>query len=312
MAMTATETIVTGGAASRRRRGFPRRRGRAAGLPWILPTLILSVGFIYYCVGYTGMISLYDWNGISPNPTPVGADNYAKLAGDGVVLLTLRHTVIYIVVTFVVEAVVGFVFAAMLHSRVKLGIVYKVLVFCPVIIAPSVMAPVFRKIFAADGEVNQVLELVGLGALAQPWLAQSSTALGVIILIGIWERTGLYFILYFAAMSQVDHEMIEAAWLDGAGNIRVLWSVVRPSVAGTTVALLVLQAIYTLKLFDVPFLVSQGGPSFSTEFLGTYIYRQGITQAHVGYAAALSILLLVIALVLTLGLNTRRRREGSS
>lgn len=310
--MTMTETLVAGRRAARRRRAASGARRGAAGFPWILPSLILSIGFIYYCVGYTGVISFYDWNGVSPNATPVGLANYAQLASDEVVLLTLQHTAIYIVITFVAEAVLGFAFAAMLHSRVKLRIVYKVLVFCPVIIAPAVMAPVFRKVFAADGDVNQLLELLGLGALAQPWLAQSSTALGVIILIGIWERTGLYFILYYAAMSQVDHDMIEAAWLDGAGNIRVLWSIVRPSVVGTTVALAVLQAIYTLKLFDVPFLVSQGGPSFSTEFLGTYIYRQGITQAHVGYAAALSIALLVIALVLTFGLNRRRRNEGSS
>lgn len=287
-------------------------RRRAPGFPWILPTLILSVGFIYYCIGYTGVISLYDWNGVSPNPVPVGLANYVQLAGDEVVLLTLRHTATYVLITFAVEALLGFVFAAILHSRVKLRIVYKVLVFCPVIIAPAVMAPVFRKIFAIDGDVNQLLDLIGLSAVAQPWLAQSSTALGVIILIGIWERTGLYFLLYFAAMSQVDHEMIEASWLDGAGNIRVLWSIVRPSVVGTTIALAALQAIYTLKLFDVPFLVSGGGPSFSTEFLGTYIYRQGITQAHVGYAAALSILLLVLALLLTLGLNLRRQKEGTA
>lgn len=311
MSTTETEAIVSPSPASHRRR---RARGvrRGAGFPWILPTLILSVGFIYYCVGYTGVISLHSWNGVDPNATPVGLANYADLLSDSVVLLTLRHTAIYIVVTFIAEAVLGFAFAAMLHSKVKLGIVYKVLVFCPVIIAPAVMAPVFRQMYSTNGELNEVLTVIGLGAFAQPWLAQSSTALGVIILIGIWERTGLFFILYYAAMSQVDHDMIEAAWLDGAGNLRVLWSIVRPSVAGTTIALFVLQAIYTLKLFDVPFLVSQGGPSFSTEFLGTYIYRQGITQAHVGYAAALSIALLLIALILTLGLNLRRRNGGNS
>ncbi|MFD1716264.1 carbohydrate ABC transporter permease [Georgenia deserti] len=311
MSVTNTEPALTGRPPLQRRRRS-RRVERGSGFPWILPTLILSVGFIYYCVGYTGVISLYDWNGVGPTATPVGLANYSRLIRDDVVLLTLWHTGIYVAVTFIVEAVLGFAFAAMLHSNVRLGIVYKVLVFCPVIIAPAVMAPVFRQIYAADGALNELLGALNLGVFAQPWLAQSSTALGVIILIGIWERTGLYFILYYAAMSQVDHGTIEAAWLDGAGNIRVLWSIVRPSVAGTTIALFVLQAIYTLKLFDVPFLVSQGGPSFSTEFLGTYIYRQGITQAHVGYAAALSIALLAIALALTLGLNLRRRKEGSS
>jgi len=171
------------------------------------------------------------------------------------------------------------------------------------------MAPVFRQIFAADGQFNWVLEHIGLGFIAQPWLAQSSTALPVIMSITIWEWTGLAFILYFAAMGQIDPSVLEAARIDGAGNLRTVVSIIWPGVRGTTVALLTVTAIGALKTFDVPYLVTLGGPNYATEFLGTFIYREGIPQSNVGYAAALSILLLVLALGIAVLLQVRGRER---
>jgi ABC-type sugar transport system permease subunit len=178
-----------------------------------------------------------------------------------------------------------------------------------VVLAPAVMAPVFRQIFAADGQLNWVLDHIGLSALAQPWLAQSETALPVIMVITVWEWTGLTFILYYAAMGQIEPEMVEAARLDGAGNVRVVWDIVWPSLRGTTTALLMLSAISALKTFDIPYLVTGGGPNYATEFLGTLIYRQSIPQSNVGYGAALSILLLILALGLAIVLQVAGRER---
>jgi raffinose/stachyose/melibiose transport system permease protein len=188
---------------------------------------------------------------------------------------------------------------------VRFGTIYKVIVFVPVVLAPAIMAPVFRILFSGDGPVNTVLESVGLGFLAQPWLAQSGTALGVLIVMQIWHSTGISFILYYSAMGQIEPDTIEAARLDGAGNLRMLWSIILPSMRGTVVALAMLTAIASLKLFDIPYLVTQGGPNYATEFLGTYIYRQAVPFGDVGYASALSILLLLLAVAMAALLNIR-------
>lgn len=290
-------------------RGAARRRSllRPSGYVWIFPTLIFCVGLLYYSVGYTGYISTLDWNGTAPDPTQVGVANYTRAFADPVFWQAIEHTVISFVVTFTVSTVLGFVFAALLHSRPIFGGVYKVVLFVPVVLAPAIMAPVFRQIFANDGQFNWLLGHLGLGALAQPWLAQSGSALGVILAITIWGGTGVTFILYFAAMGQIDPELLEAAELDGAGNIRRLVSIIWPNVRGTTIALATLSAIGALKTFDIPYLVTTGGPNFATEFLGTLIYRTSIPLGAVGYGAALSILLLVIALVMAIVLNARRR-----
>ena len=143
----------------------------------------------------------------------------------------------------------------------------------------------------------------------QPWIGQTSTALAVIGAITIWEWTGVTFVLYFAAMTQIDQSMLEAARIDGAGNIRTLVSIIWPHMRGTTVALAILGAIGALKTFDVPYLVTIGGPNYATEFLGTYIYRQTIPLNHVGYGAALSMILLVVALIMALVLQFAGRER---
>lgn len=288
-----------------------RHQRRPPGLPWILPALVLSVGLIYYSIGYTGYISTLDWDGVSPGPKSVGAGNYTRILHDPVFWDAVWHTAVFFAVTFVVQTLLGLIFAVLLHTKVKLATVYKVIIFIPVVLAPAIMAPVFRHMFAPDGELNAVLHAVGLGSLAQPWIGQTSTALPVIMFITVWEWTGVTFVLYYAAMTQTDPSVIEAAKIDGAGNLRTLVSIIWPDMRGTTLALAILGAIGALKTFDVPYLVTIGGPNYATEFLGTYIYRMTIPLDHVGYGAALSVILLVLALVMALVLQIGGR-EGKA
>lgn len=297
-----------------RRAAKPGQHGprQPAGYVWLLPALVLSAGLIYYCIGFTGYISTLKWDGASPDPKSVGIANYVDALNDPIFWGAIGHTIVFFIVTFSVQTALGVVLAALMHSSIRLKVVYKVIVFIPVVLAPAIMAPVFRQIFAADGQFNQLLTAIGLGNLAQPWLAQSSTALLVIMVITIWEWTGLNFILYYAAMSQIDTEVLEAARMDGAGNFRILVSIVWPSVRPTTLAIAMLSAISALKTFDVPYLVTIGGPNYATEFLGTLIYRVSIPLAKVGYGAAVSVLLLVLALAGAIILQLRgRNREDA-
>ena len=285
------------------------RRLRSPGYAWLVPAMVLSVGLIYYSVGYVGYMSTLDWDGVSPNSRPVGAQNYIDAFQDPVFWIAIRNTVIFFVVSFLIQTTLGIILAAIMHSKVKFAPVYKVIIFLPVVLAPAIMAPVFRQIFSADGQFNQFLEAIGLGFLAHPWLADSSTALAVLMVVTVWHFTGLTFILYFAAMGQIDPEVMEAARIDGAGNLRTLWSIVLPGVRGTTIAILILSIIGALKTFDIPYLVTLGGPNFATEFLGTLIYRESIPLANAGYGAAISIILLVLALSIAMVVNVRGQRK---
>lgn len=265
------------------------------GLPWILPAFIFVVGLIYYSIFYTFKLSTLDWNGLDPTQTKVGLSNYTKALSDWVFWKAIKNTVVYFIVTFLIQNFLGFIFAAILHTEVKFATLHKCLIFIPTILAPATMAPVFRLLFSPQGILQDIFDTLNLG-ITVDWLAKPNSALFILMIIAIWQFTGMSFILYYAAMSQIDKEMLEASHLDGAGNIRSLLSIVLPNCKGTIVSLAMLGIIGALKTFDIPYLITTGGPNHATEFLGTYIYRQGIRQSHLGYAAAISVVLLVLAI----------------
>lgn len=266
------------------------------GFFWILPAFLFLVVIIYYSIFYTFNLSTIEWDGLSPVMERVGFDNFVKMFQDKVFWKCIQNTVLYFAITFVIQNFLGFVFAAILHSDVKLPTIHKCLIFIPTILAPSTMAPVFRLMFSPQGMLQSFFTKASI-PITVDWLSKPNTALFVLMAVVIWEFTGMSFILYYAAMSQIDKEILEAAQIDGAGELRILWTMVFPSCKGTTVSLAMLGVIGALKTFDIPYLITTGGPNHATEFLGTYIYRQGIRQSHLGYAAALSVMLLVMAVV---------------
>jgi raffinose/stachyose/melibiose transport system permease protein len=295
-------------------RTSPRRSSglhRPPGLPWILPAMIVSVGLLYYCIFYTGYISTLDWDGAAPLQESVGLANYVRMVHDAVFWRALAHTAVFFAATFVVQVTLGLVFACLLHSQLYLKTLYKVLIFIPVVLATATTAPVFRQIYAPDGTLNTVLRAVGLDTLTQPWFANGTIALIIVITVQIWQSTGVVFVLYYAAIGQIENEVIEAARIDGAGDLRIVLSIVWPGVRGTTLAIGILSAIGSLKTFDIPFLITGGGPSYATEFLGTQIYRVSVAFSEVGYGAALSIVLLLLAIGAAIIINTGGRRGGS-
>ncbi len=273
---------------------------------------MVSVGLLYYCIFYTAYLSTLNWDGTSPLQESAGAANYVKMLSDPVFWGALSHTVVFFVVSLVVQVVLGMVFASLLHSRLYLKTLYKVLIFIPVVLATATTAPVFRQIYAPDGTLNGVLGAVGLGGLAQTWLSNPTISLLIVISVQVWQSTGVVFVLYFAAFGQIEPEIVEAARLDGAGDFQILRSIVWPGVRGTTIAIAILTAIGSLKTFDIPYLVTGGGPSYGTEFLGTEIYRVSISFAQVGYGAALSMVLLVLALAAAVIINVGGRRGSAN
>lgn len=265
------------------------------GLPWILPAFVFVVGLIYYSIFYTFKLSTLDWNGLDPIQASVGMSNYDKALSDWIFWKAIKNTAVFFAITFLIQNLLGFLFAAILHSNVKLATLHKCLIFIPTILAPATMAPVFRLLFSPQGMLQDLFDALHLG-ITVDWLSKPDSALFILMIVTIWQFTGMSFILYYAAMSQIDKEMLEASHLDGAGKLRMLRSIVLPNCKSTTISLAMLGIIGSLKTFDVPYLITTGGPNHATEFLGTYIFRQGIRQSHLGYAAALSVMLLILAI----------------
>lgn len=279
------------------RSAAPWRSHQWSGYLYALPALLLVSGIVHYSIAANGIFSTWKWNGVSPSHTPVGAANYVALLGDPVFWKAIRNTLLFAIATIGVQLVLGFMIAILVRTRTRGGGLLRTLIFVPVVISPAIVATSFRQLLTPGGEFNQLLQALGLHGFEHAWLADPRTALFTIIAINIWQYTGYSFVIYDAAISQIDPTVIEAARIDGAGTARLLWHVIAPLVSGSHLVLIVLGVISALKTFDVVFLTTGGGPGVETEFLSTYIYRLVITQFHAGYGAALSMVLVVIALL---------------
>ena len=268
---------------------------------YLLPALIFMVGVVYVGLGYTGYVSLLDWNGLSPKQDLVGLRNYMDIASDPIFWQAMRNVLIFGVITTFVQMAIGLVMAILLQGRLVWGRgVIKVLLFIPVVLASAVVATGWRNLLSPAGAVNQLLGALGLEGAQQAWLADPAWALYSIIGISIWAGSGYSFVLYQAAVSQIDPSLPEAAQVDGAGSFRIIRHVIAPQLVGTHVILIILGFMGALKTFDLVYLTTGGGPGRTTEFLTTYIYKQGVNQFHAGYSAALSILLVLLCLAFTL------------
>ncbi len=287
-----------------------RARARVSQYLFIAPAAALVGVYVYNSIAFNAYTSLFDWNGVSPTREFIGFGNYVALFSDDLFRSALINTFIFGAVSVTVQAAFGFVLAWWVRRRILFRGAFKAIYFAPIILSTAAVAPLARTILAPDGAVNQFVGAVTLSHVSQAWLADPATVLGTLCVINIWQNTGFSFVLYHAALTQIDPEIYDSARVDGASNFvtmtRIAWPLVRP----TTAALLILGAIASLKTYELVFLVTRGGPAGASEVLSTYLYRQGILQFHAGYGSAIAMAMLAIALVLTVfQLRTYARRS---
>lgn len=279
---------------------------------YVVPVFLFMVGLIYYTIAYTLYTSFFDWNGISPDRTFIGLSNYVSMFQDPVFYTALKNTTIFMVLAVSIQMFLGLFMALLLRAPlVRLKGVYKSIFFLPTVLAPAIIAFVFRRIYeAGGGELNALLEALGLGFLGMGWLSDPDVALYSLTAINIWQWTGFSFIMYFAALTTMDQSVVEAAKIDGARPFQVVWHIIFPLLRPTHSSLIILGVIGALKTFDIVWLTTGGGPGRSTEFLTTYIYKETILDYHAGYSAALSMILLATALFVTaIQLRAYRRNQ---
>ncbi len=313
--MIETESPVlarSGSAGSRPLKTKPRksRSERLAGYLFALPTVILVAGIVHYGIVANVVFSTWDWNGISPQHDFVGADNYLAMMSDPVFWQSLANTFTFAVLAVGVQLILGFLLAVLVRTRTVGTSLLRVMLFVPVVLSGAVVATCFREILRPDGAFNAVLGAVGIAEADQPWLADPATALLAITAINIWQYTGYSFVIYDAALGQVDNSIVEAARMDGASTVQLMTRVLFPLLKGSHLILIVLGFIGSLKTFELVYLTTGGGPGTSTEFLSTYIYRLGIPQFNASYSATLSIGLVIMALTFAaLQIRLTRQRE---
>jgi raffinose/stachyose/melibiose transport system permease protein len=191
--------------------------------------------------------------------------------------------------------------AVLLYARLRFHNMIKAVFFLPVIMAPIIIAAIFRILLDANlGTLNEFLRALQLDFLAVPWLGDPRYARWALVMVNVFEWAGFSMVLYYAGMLTVPTEIYEAAKIDGANFLNMITRVTFPLVNGSTSILIILGIIGSLKTFDIVMLMTGGGPGVATEFLNTYLYKKYVVEFNAGYSAAIGILILVLAMTLSI------------
>ena len=284
-------------------------RINVAGYLFILPALFFFGLYILYPIIFIIKNSLFKWATLSRMEF-VEFLNYRTLIKDANFWITIRNSLLWILVTVPVQAVLGFILAFAIEERIgsrradgkaASKTFFRTLFFIPVVTSVTVVAIIFSKIFQPYQGI--------IGHYLHAWFGMSPTinvlgnkdvALYGIMLANIWEWTGWSMIMYVGGISQIPDDIKEAARIDGANTWQEIWHVYLPSLASVHKSLLMLGIIGSLQTYALINVMTGGGPNHASEMPGTYIFMKGFTENQMGYACAISVSILLLALVLTI------------
>jgi len=264
---------------------------------FLLPALILFGLFVIYPLVYNFRISLYKWDGISPEMKFIALDNYVKAFTDSAGRSAMGHSVLWFFVTVFVQAALGLFLALAFNQRLRGITLFRTIFLIPVALAPALTAIVFGNLYEPTyGQVNEFLRSLGLDSLTQNWLADPKVVIWAIMFVNIWIWTGFSLVMYQAGLTLIPDVLYEAAVLDGASGWQKVRFITIPLLKSTHATLLILGAIGTLKTFDIVFLLSRGGPYHASEMPSNYIFIKSFFESQFGYGSAMAVLLGLIAL----------------
>lgn len=286
-------------AAPVRKRPLRRRMGYAGTIAvFLLPSLIPLVAFVIAPMISAGWTSLHEWNLIGSMKW-VGFGNYAALVGDPATRNAFLHTLYYIVGYLPVVYVGGLALALALNAKMKGRALLRGVYFLPVVTSWVVVALVWRWLLNPSvGIVNHALALIGIHGPG--WWADPAWSMPSIILASAWKDLGFVMVILLAGLQAINQDLYEAAEIDGAGFWRRLFSITLPLLSPSTFFVVVLSLINGFQVFDQVFVMTGGGPNNSSQVVVQQVYDLTFRYGQAGMASALSWLLFLVILVVTL------------
>jgi len=299
--MTTTVAHVESGRAERApaRGRVQRRRATLIGWSFILPNFLGFALFTLVPVIAALGLSFMSWDAYNP-PKWVGLHNFIRLSQDPMFWAALENTVLYAVGHVPLTLALSLGLALVLNRKLRGIEFFRVAIFFPYISSLVAIAIVWNLLFdPTSGPVNVLL--THLGVHNPPgWTSSTTWALPAVIITSVWKDMGYYMILFLAGLQAIPGELYEAASVDGASAWHKFWNVTVPGLRPTTFFVLVILTVSSFKVFDLIFVMTEGGPGRATLVLSQLIYQDGILNGQFGYSSAISLVLFVMVLLITL------------
>lgn len=266
---------------------------------FVIPAFI---GFYY---------SFTDWRLDRDTLSFIGWANFERIFNDRTLVLALKNTLIFAVVTVIGRNVLGIALAVGLNMRLRSRNLLRAIFYSPSILSVLVIGIIFMPMLRSDGTVNRLLETMGLGVLSQAWLTDPSIVIWTIAAVSIWQNAGFQMAIYLAGLQSISHEYYEAAKIDGAGAWTTFRRITVPLLLPAININLMLSLIGGLKVFSEVFVLTGGGPGNASQVIGTIVLRS-FGEGSWGLGTALNTLLFVGVTIIAIPLLIFMRRKEVS
>lgn len=277
------------------------RQDRRFGYLMITPAVLVILLIAIFPLVWTLMVSFQNISMIDEDTSFQGLMNFQRLLHDARFWQSLGHTAIITVIALPLELILGFALALLFLDPLPGRQVFVALLVMPAVISPIVAGAAWRLLFDQRfGPINQMISWLTGQDVTLLWLVDPNLVYPAILIAEIWQWTPFMFLLLLASLSNVDPSLSEAARLDGAGFWRILWSITLPAIRPVIAIALLIRGLDLVRIFDIVWALTKGGPGTRTETMSIFAYVQGFQQFETSYAAAMSFVIIAILTILVM------------
>ena len=284
--------------------GVSHRRWKSALKPfiWLAPALLLLCGLTYLPISLEFILSFFAADGFA-SPKWIGLNNYFAAFHDADFWGALINNAWYAVWTVSGKLSLSLLVATLLNQKIRGRAFLRSIFFLPVVLSFVAVGITWTLIYNFDyGVINVSLTALGLGWLKSDWLGSPETAFGAVVLVDLWKWTGFHVVIYLAGLQSIPSDLQEAAALDGAGPWQRFWRITVPLLKPFTAINALLATLGSLSVFDLVYVMTQGGPVKATDVVMIEVYNQAFQFNQLGYAAAMSTIMLVLIVLVSIAL----------
>lgn len=266
----------------------------------VLPAVVVFAFYITWPLIHTCTLSAYAWSALHPVKVYKGLGNYLDLWHDPVLRIAITNNAWWIVLSLVVQLPLAMLLAVGIGSSLRRHRVLRTLFFSPLII-PAVAVGLIWSLFYDPnfGALNALLVRIGGEGWAQNWLGDTALATFCIIAVSCWRYTGFHMMILLAGLQAIPEDIYEAAVMDGAGPWRAFWHITMPLMRRVILVDALLITVGSVKIFDLIWVMTRGGPNHASEVLATYMYVSSFPDDRMGYGSAIATIMLVLTLLAT-------------
>jgi len=285
-----------------------RRKKRTICL-FVLPALIAYLAVSTFPILASTAMSFFKWN-VAGNQGWIGLKNYMQLFTiDDIFKGSVQHVLYAMLLCVAIQMPLAILLAYLL-TRTRHGRnAFKVMFFMPNMISTSAIGILWMFVYNLNfGLLNSLLKALGLGDYVMPWLGETSTALTCVIVVACWQYIGYHMIIYLCAMQSIPQSINEAAAIDGANAWQTFWRITFPMLIPILKVDMILITTGSLRMFDIVYVMTNGGPIHSTEMIATHMYTRTFRGLQFGYGSAMAVILTLMCVLITIILNASFKR----